>query len=240
MTSENKFLYFHIAKTGGVAFRQILVNSVNAKEIKHFIPPWDVANYSDQKLELYKLIHGHFNFADIRHLRSFKKVVTLRDPVERCISAYNFWRGLNAEDSHWMEHNRITIKRAQSMSINEMLESTDCKIHNKFRNYQTRVLAGVTDADQEIDEEHLEIATSNLMQFDMIATSDQLETCKKIMCMKFGLYYPNTPIHLNTSSNRYPVDDETITKLLKANMLDAKLLEKANQIIGNYEISKFL
>lgn len=219
-----KFLYFHIPKTGGVAFRQILENSVNDREILHFRTPSEIATCTDSALSQYRLVHGHFNFQHIKHLKSFKTIVTLRDPVTRCLSTYNFWRGLDVSDPVWPEKSKLQIQRAQSLTFEEMLEHPDPFTSQHFDNVQTRILCGVTNPAIKITEGHLDIAIKNLLSFDFIATTEDLEYCKMLMCKKFSIYYPETPIRLNTSKNKSDIEAGLQRKILEKNSLDAQIL----------------
>ena len=229
MTEKSgRFLYMHIPKTGGVAFRQILENSVNHREIAHFRAPSRLAELSDADLSAYRLVHGHFNFRQIRHLKGFMKLVTLREPVSRCLSTYSFWKGLDASDPVWPEKSRLAIERAQSLSILEMMNHPDPHTAQHFDNIQTRVLSGVVNPADKVTEAHLELAIRNLLSFDFVATTENLEYCKALLCKKFGLYYPETPVRLNASKVKEIPDPTLSSLILERNMLDVQLLNFVN------------
>jgi hypothetical protein len=224
MQNNNKFLYFHIPKTGGVAFRQILENSVNANEILHFRTPSEIANHSDSSLEEYRLVHGHFNSAHIKQLTSFKTIITLREALPRCLSTYNFWAGLNAEDSSWPESSKLQIRRAQSLSLDEMIVHPDPFTRQHFNNMQTRLLSGITNSAEEVTESHFSQAVEKLLTFDFIATNEDLSYCMMLMCKKFDLFYPNSPSRLNESKKKTRLTSEMEAKLTESNKFDIKLL----------------
>lgn len=230
MTGADRYLYLHIPKTGGVAFRQILENAVGASEILHFRTPRAIAEHTDSTLSPYRLVHGHFNGAHIQHLRSFRTVVTLRGPVARCRSTYSFWKGLNPNDPTWAERSKQQIRRAQSLTLADMLDHPDPVTRAHFRNVQTRVLAGEPDPRVELTEAHLQAAMERLFAFDFIAVNEELEYCKMLMCWKFSIFYPRTPVRLNASKQKVQLSEELRVRLTEANRLDAKLLAAVNSV----------
>jgi hypothetical protein len=96
-----RFLYLHFPKAGGVSFRTVLEDAFAAGEILHVIDTDAFAGISPDALGGYRFIHGHFTFDHVAHLDGFVKIVTLRDLVERCLSTYDFWRGLDPGAPHW-------------------------------------------------------------------------------------------------------------------------------------------
>ena len=237
MSAVQRYLYLHIPKTGGVAFRQILENAVSASEILHFRTPGEIASHTDASLAKYRLVHGHFNGAHIRQFCSFRTIVTLREPVARCRSTYSFWKGLNADDPIWPERSKRQIRSAQSMDLLGMVDHSDPTTRAHFRNIQTRILAGVPDPRVELTEEHLKVAMERLLAFDFIAVNEQLEYCKMLMCMKFSIFYPKTPVRLNASKQKTELSEAVQARLIQENQLDAKLLAAVHSV-GLEEVNR--
>lgn len=225
MSAELRFLYVHIPKTGGVTFRQLLENSCRAQEIFHATPPESILEQDDQSLSRYRLVHGHFNLAQVSHLKGFRKVTALRDPLERCQSAYNFWRGLDADDGHWPTAAQSKIRAAQSCSLASMLHHPDPSIRHTFHNMQTRLLSAESDLEKPLGERHLQLAIEALRQFDFIGLNSELELSMQLLCHKFGLFLPDCITSLNSSRLKVVPDTATQRLLAQANLLDARLLD---------------
>lgn len=230
MTDEPRFLYMHIAKTGGVTFRQILENSCRADEIFHAVPPESILEHDNQSLSRYRLVHGHFNIAQIRHLTGFKKITTLRDPVSRCMSAYNFWRGLDASNSQWPPAAQNKIRAAQRCTLAEMIQHPDPLIRHTFHNMQTRLLCGETNQKDNLSEQNLLQAQDELQRFDFIGLNNDLDMSMQLLCRKFDLFLPTRIATLNRSMNKVQPDASTLKMLEEANQLDACLLKWASRL----------
>ncbi len=229
MNEEPRFLYVHIAKTGGVTFRQVLENSCRADEIFHAVPPESILEQDEQSLKGYRLVHGHFNLAQTRHLTGFKKITTLRDPVARCLSAYNFWRGLDADSGSWPPAAQSKIRAAQGCTLIEMIQHPDLSIRHTFHNMQTRLLCGESDLQKDLTEQHLQRAQEELRQFDFIGLNNELDLSMQLLCHKFGLFLPKRIPALNSSPHKIQPDVSTLKMLAESNQLDARLLEWANR-----------
>ena len=224
MSKNNRFIYLHIPKTGGVSFRQILIDAFPANQIKHVAPGPKIAEESSESLAKYNVVHGHFNLGDIGHIKDFKRVVTLRDPVTRCISAYNFWRSLDPSDPRWDENGRLMIAASHDCTIDQMLTHADYRVRSVFSNKQVRLLSGELDSCSSLSAMHLIKAVGALQEFDFIGLNEELALSKALFCFKFGLYCSGIEQRLNKSRYKTTVSDETLDRLRIANHLDIKLI----------------
>jgi hypothetical protein len=96
----NKIISLHIPKTAGTTFKKYMEASfqnnfleIDSKPIirrcEHSINTNYPVKLSDSK-ELF--IHGHITFNDIIYSDNFYYITWLRDPVERVISHYNYFK----------------------------------------------------------------------------------------------------------------------------------------------------
>lgn len=103
-----EIISIHIPKTAGRSFLSVLRNEYGDTFVSHFdrksFPDKTIPEITQFKSELpnsIRAIHGHFNFCDISDLKEqhHAKVITwLRDPVERVISNYSFFKKRIAEN----------------------------------------------------------------------------------------------------------------------------------------------
>lgn len=91
-----KIAFLHVPKTGGKTFRQICKKQFKSckdfkiSNQKRLAWLWD-RDLAD--LMMIDLIHGHFPYYAVAHLpRRFKFFTWLRDPVDRVVSQYHYWR----------------------------------------------------------------------------------------------------------------------------------------------------
>ncbi|MES2818604.1 MAG: sulfotransferase family 2 domain-containing protein [Pseudomonadota bacterium] len=224
MGSQEKYLYLHIPKTGGVSFRQIMEDAFPVDKILHVARPADILTHTNETLDQYRFIHGHFSMCHVEHLSGFKKITSLRDPVSRCLSTYDFWRGLT-DSPAWPERSRIQIRRAQALSLEGLIDHPDPLTSRHFNNVQTRMLSGIADDSMIMTAEHLEMALNNLASFEFIALNEQLEESREMLCLKFGFYFPGDPVRLNQTSVRSAVSSELVDRLKASNQLDMQLIQ---------------
>lgn len=129
----------HIPKTAGRSFLAILKSVYGSDHVAHYesknyieknIPP--VIQFKLQLNDSVKVIHGHFKFTDIADVKSTSssKVITwLRDPVERVISNFSFFRKritLAPDNAELQARKNETILEYAQMeeSINRMCKFT--------------------------------------------------------------------------------------------------------------------
>ncbi len=96
-----EIISIHIPKTAGTAFYHVLKNQYGTKlspsyKRKDILSLTSNSGYSlIQEAEKYSLLHGHFRFEEVVKLyeNSNAKLITwVRDPVERLISNYHFFK----------------------------------------------------------------------------------------------------------------------------------------------------
>jgi hypothetical protein len=93
-----KLISFHIPKTAGTSFSEILQKQYGKKLLKIYDQPLlDQCKSSDlpvSKLQKFSAIHGHF-MASKAWLKAFPDayfITWIRDPYERLCSHYTFWQ----------------------------------------------------------------------------------------------------------------------------------------------------
>lgn len=95
----DKYFFIHIPKTAGVKIRANLHMNANFPHTKLFIPEEgdDLRYVTDTELNANNVISGHFGYALRRRLDAdWRALTVLRNPVERIISGYYYWKTLPA------------------------------------------------------------------------------------------------------------------------------------------------
>jgi hypothetical protein len=128
----NRVIFIHIHKTAGTSIVNHLKEFFNPqKTLLHGgffeIPPEELGNY--------KLLTGHFSFGRIQQLLADSYSFTfLRDPVERVLSFYSFWKERPAKQFPISE---IIQKNDLAAFVNYM----DPEVCQAIDNHQTWQLA---------------------------------------------------------------------------------------------------
>ena len=91
--TDDRFVFIHIPKTAGTSFRTLLYDIFDETRVS---PPFSGAPLTDEdarKLDSYQVIAGHISWADVKRYFPRRRLITfLRDPIERCLSVYGFFR----------------------------------------------------------------------------------------------------------------------------------------------------
>jgi hypothetical protein len=225
MSISERFLYVHIPKTGGVSFRQILIDAFPADRVIHIAPGPKIVEHTTESLAGFDVVHGHFHLGHLNHLKGFKRLVTLRDPVARCISAYNFWRALDPSDPRWDDNARLMITASQTCTLDQILEHENPRVRSAFANKQVRLMSGEVRELAPLSADHLVRAIGALVGFDFVGLNEELSLSKAIFCHKFGFYCAGLDRRLNESRLRLDASEKTLNRLRAANHLDLRLIQ---------------
>jgi hypothetical protein len=220
-----RFLYLHVPKTGGVSFRSVLENGFAAGEVLHVSDTRGFADTPPAALARYRFVHGHFTFDQIAHLDGFVKIVTLRDPVERCLSTYDFWRAQDPQAPHWTAGSRKQIVAAQALALPDLCTHPDHEIAGHFNDYQARMLSIHLALHTPMTERYFERALAQLATIDFVALTADLDLATLLLCLRFGLYPPDVPARLNVSRERSDASAEVRAVLAAHNTFDRRLID---------------
>ena len=154
-----------------------------------------------------KCVHGHIRPADIYpYFPQAEYVVWLRDPVERAISHFEFFKRLPASD--W-----IPPKELAAIEKNDLQEFVWL-----VGNVQTYWIPGFA-----------------LRRFSFVGVVEEFEQDLKRFCSQFGIVFTGIPqknVNPNKKTDRYPLDAETRKIIERANLNDIALYAKGVQMRG--------
>ncbi len=136
----NKLVFHHIPKTAGTTLHAELAQLFP----QHKICPERYDNLHKMnydELNSYDFFSGHFDFYQIGLIPGPKRVITfLREPKERIISLYYFWKSFTKE---WIEANNLYGPLlAKSLSLLDFLKSDDITVLSNVDNSLVRSFIG--------------------------------------------------------------------------------------------------
>lgn len=232
-------VFLHIPKTAGTAVASVLTQWFDVDDIM----PWDLGtvrrgNHPSHTLaaRCYKLFgigmhYDHDHVASIRHaLRDGASppfvVTVLREPRARLISQYLHWR--RTDDASLQGQGvaaREVYLAARELSIGDFLNTKHPLIIEHFRNYQTRLLAGLASTRLAADEEILATARANVAGYDLVGTTSQLDEVIGLVATAYGVTPPGTLQSLNVAPSRAPqaLDEATDAVLSEYTALDDEI-----------------
>jgi hypothetical protein len=235
--SERALLLVHVRKTGGTSLGGALSNRFAAAQCIRLYnrrPP------SSQEVRAHRFATGH---VDLSFLGLYERppvvVACLRDPFERALSAYSFYRWF---PEHIYERLRpaltdaeyarrvAAMQLARELPLGELLEREPELASEHFGNAQTRVLAGVpTDAPAE---PLFEAALAGLERCDVVAITERLEESAGLLTRRLGWASlgPLPRAHGDLREHRIrrtDLDAATISALEQLNAVDRELYGRA-------------
>ena len=232
--------FLHLHKTGGTALRQIICNKF---PVRSSLIDAHLKSNNGIDPNPYALVTGHFGFDYLNKFRTHPIVMTvLRDPLERAVSAYYFYRNRLRADPTFIHSERPAWRNAAMEKFRLLIEKGDIDyfVHEApdvaeaiIGNAQTRYLAGAADQRAAIPEaDLLARARRNLESCEIPGVTARLADTVEMLCRRMG--WP--PIHETRRDNMNPdrppaadLDKRTLAQLQKLVPLDAALYRFAEQ-----------
>ncbi|MCK5877387.1 MAG: sulfotransferase family 2 domain-containing protein [Candidatus Marithrix sp.] len=210
----------HIPKTGGTLFRILLETYFKEKLLLDYTDRPMVNGSLVRNINAlsgmfktngickkYDCIHGHFLPIKYRSLKKTSFAVWFRDPVERVLSGYYYWkRNFNPNGFQFKKY----IKNP-NISIEEF-----CSIKH-YQNLYSKYLWGM-----------------NLSDFQFIGITEDYENSINIFKHIYKIELPTNLMAVNTNpekySAKYNIDEKLRNFIIEQNLDDCKIYEQALKI----------
>ncbi|MCA9299037.1 MAG: sulfotransferase family 2 domain-containing protein, partial [Phycisphaerales bacterium] len=220
-----KVIFVHIPKTGGTSFGRAL-----ASEYSHDIRFLEggvrlaheqIRTMTRAELEPYRAFSGHLPFGLHRDLPFACGYVTfLRDPTERLVSHYFH---ILEDPEHYL-HETLVARRVS------LLDYVSSDLTVELDNHQTRMVAGIEDADRPIntcDESLLRLARTNIERhFHAVGVQehfdDSLLLARSCLGWREDTFYTAERVHASRPRGR-AIDHQVRTIVEERNRFDLAL-----------------
>lgn len=217
-SQEDKLVYVHIPKSGGITVESLICNRFHAKDCKRVYLEVQTT-FQKYKLETYedykdkKFIHGHF-FLYQKEFEGFNKITFLRDPVARVLSEQRHCVDVGKRDPWELEFHLLP-------PLGDPIDTAN--------NVACLVLSALDPKDPSIPiETHLDHAKYNLAKkFFFVGITEKMEDSMNLLYRKMGWPLPEEIPVFNTtdSSRKYPA--EILEGIRKRNWADIELYQFA-------------
>jgi hypothetical protein len=214
--SKLRLVFLHVPKTGGTTLHHHFSTHFTPEETcpERFS---GLDRYSVNELEQWRYFSGHFNTDEIKRIPKPVFVVTvLRNPIERLLSNYYFWK--RHTSAYIAQHGLHYVQLTKAGTLSEFLRSTDPTLISNRRNSITLQTAGAVLAQPDgnqlfkggeavgwlSDAQLLQQALSNLLSFNLVDDISRLKDVYSTVAQTFGMIPLNDLPSMNT---RYEVDD---------------------------------
>lgn len=223
---ERTFLFDHLPKTGGTAWRTVLEEIFGRENVTPHLEGrseiWAVQRFSG-----FRVISGHFLSllpSDIGTARRVRMTV-LREPIDRAISEYYYWR----HHAHEGVADRLGVW-AQQYDICDFFKARIDSNETAATNFYVRHFASRVTRDLTNPENLLPLAARSLGNYGFIGIYEYLHDSVDMFCWKFGMPPVKGIPRVNVTSSRISVADlDSISraKLAAMNELDVELYRHA-------------
>jgi hypothetical protein len=191
-------LYFmHIPKTAGMFIRNIIQDSLpNTLVIDDYA---QVAFLSDSQLNSFDAIVGHVGNALLRRILEPKTIIFLRNPVDRLLSMYCYWR-FTLTDDYTKFYSQIPFLDWLESGIHEVEMERDGGMIWQLAVDRSSIIRSehhATPFSEIIDQAYKTLEDSSFIGFQETIVED---TAK--LCSKFNLHLPKSENRVNESRRK--------------------------------------
>lgn len=234
--AEKPFFFLHIRKTAGVSLRGLLANRFPAASI--LFQAHSAAGPQQPGDALFATGHVGFDYA-ARFSVAPTIFTVLREPMARCVSAYDFFqshseeflRNLSTElSAEEYQGRRRFQQRARDLGPVRFLADEEKLARHWLANVQTRQLAGAAFADcRDDDPRLLDAALQNLLRIDLAGILEREQDTLHLLgrMMAWGAFGPLPHLNRTPQVRRPAIDADSRHILLAWNELDIRLYAKA-------------
>lgn len=226
-------VFLHIPKTAGSNIRDIL-RQKHGRGFFDIIVPMALWCVGDKEINRYDALAGHMGTGILNRItRPCFSFTFLRDPVERVLSHYYYWR--DVPDGIGQTGNQI----AKSMDFETFIQSDHPVARSAVDNVQTwTMLGGVDDATFEIyqdipPQKRLKLAKKNMEKLSFIGLQENFSECMTLLCNRLNWPLEAAQSESNVNHTRQRAKDlspHTQELLRERVSLDIALYEHARML----------
>lgn len=244
MSQARKIIFVHIPKTAGTTLTDYLCAFFPPHCIYSGMTMLDYQAVDINSLLNFDLLKGHIFYHFIESNPGFDDyslITVLRDPVQRVISLYRFWRShpekyVTDQSIHVAIRRRIEL--AKTLSLYDFVHSQDQIVQNSIANSQTRQLSSASvfkGFHQHSENTLFNDAMNNLSKFDIVGVVENLCWFYKSLKQQFGFPDEQKLLRTNVSDkseqlwsnhNEYSEIKNQINKL---NTVDLRIYQHYKQ-----------
>src|SRR5947207_1247200 len=137
--NETTWVFLHVEKTGGTSLQNMLLQSFGAARVYHEHND-SLHLHCPAQLSMYSVFAGHFNYDSLAFIprRQLKLFAFVREPMQRLLSLYHFWRSHDPSAPRFHE----SMKLAQELGIETYYAASEVARSRSTWNHMTWCVMG--------------------------------------------------------------------------------------------------
>ncbi|MEE4659292.1 MAG: sulfotransferase family 2 domain-containing protein [Halieaceae bacterium] len=213
---DDSYVFIHIGKTAGSAVRGAVQSAFRPEQVCPLVFQDDIAALTTEDRQRFRLYCAHVGFDTASQLGR-NLFTVLRDPVDRTLSQYYYWREVTGEG--------LGVRNAKALSLDAFLDSDDAAMLVDLENLQTWQLACAQDLHtrervsqlKSLDQVY-QAALDNVAAMDVVGVQENLPLFMDDLTERYGWYLPPPP-PVNVTNSRLPREDISLTTRKKIHRL---------------------
>lgn len=230
-----RIIHLHIPKTAGTAFRAAFEQASGGRV--RICPHFNEQNFADIDPSQFDFFSGHFGFKTATELGG-QIITVVRNPVDRFVSLYYFWRKLSEKGIEKSERTNLANKyplsefvkiRDEPQLLAALYNTMTWQIAYGTSLAQRRELRKVGTTDHQI----VQLALANLATFTLVGVQENLEFFAAAMASKFSVALKINKV--NVGKARPVVDDigtATISAIRDWSFMDLQVYEHVVKLVS--------
>lgn len=227
--------FLHIPKTAGTSLVAALHDLYGEDRSLRIDVPGDVAGHSKEEMTAAcDLIHGHMGWSVAEPLAT-RMFTVLRDPIDRVLSLYNYWRSTELGTATIFDGERIdpAVLLARELSFDDFVRSDHRRIRNDILNGQSLQIAASNDDQGRAALAHLsndalfDRVMDHLGRMDAVGRVEDLDGFAHRLRRDLGiaLHIERHNETVTKTTLRAEVSDATLAHLTSLNSVDLRVYE---------------
>lgn len=207
--SDRKLIFLHVPKAGGTSLHDFIM--------EHYSPsalcPQRNMGLRNCAIDGYDVFSGHYYRDDLDdpRLPDAYRLAILRNPMERVLSNYNFWRGYT--DQHLAANDLTIVQRAKHATLREFLAPAGPFSVTSQNAVTKRLCTNPDSVNARSDEDSAAEAIDYLSEFDMVFITEFMDIQLPQFCSDLGWSNPTESIWRRDRSRNHLEEPEWLEQV---------------------------